>query len=78
MSEAVCLMVPEMRGMRFLKIFMYFIKVKYWLQGRGEKRDAVKGWTVKGLQYQVMGNGLKYMGFEVNFENKGFLRSERI
>lgn len=71
-------MVPKIRDMRFLKIFIYFIDVKYWLQERGEKRDAVKGWTVKELQYQAMGNRLKYTGFEVNFENKGFLRSERI
>lgn len=42
------------------------------------KIDAVKDGTVKELQYQAVGNGLKYIGFEVNFENKGFLRSERI
>lgn len=47
MSGAVCLMVPKMRDMRFLNIFMCFIDVKHWLQGGGEKRDAVKGWTVK-------------------------------
>lgn len=47
-------MVPEMRDMSFLKIFMYFIDLKCWLQGRGEKRDVAKGWIVKEFQCQAM------------------------
>lgn len=46
---------------------------KYWLQERSERRDVTKGFIMKELQSQAMGNGLKYMGFEVNFVNKGFL-----
>lgn len=52
---------------------MYFLSLKYWLQERSERRDVPKGFIMKELQYQAMGNGLKYMGFEVNFVNKGFL-----
>lgn len=41
----------KMRDVRFLRheVFtsMYSIDVKYLLEGGDEKRDAVKGWTVK-------------------------------
>lgn len=75
-SEAMCLMDLKMRNMSRLKIFMYFRDLEYWLQRRGEKTDVTKGWIVKELQYQAMRNGLKYMEFEVNFENKDFLSDE--
>lgn len=46
---------------------MHFIDVKYWLQGRGEKRDVAKGWMVKERQYQAMGNDYNIWDLKVNF-----------
>lgn len=73
MSKSVCLIVLKRRNTTCLKIFMYFIGLKYWLQERSERRDVTKGFIITEFQYQAMGNGLKYMGSEVNFVNKVFL-----